>query len=176
MSNECVGCHTAENLKEIEGFFICPQCDSQLDKEIQDEKMTKTETKQISYSDIESQQIFVIGTPAEIKAKQKQSKSTMDSITSKIDKIKAGMDRDRMFLDRKQKKLDTLEPQLHEIQTVDEANVFLKKKEFAKATLFGFSADGELRVKIGGKWFNDKLQEFVKVAEKKMTKKMEIEN
>ncbi len=176
MTATCIGCGTTDKLKEIEGFSICETCDAKLDKEIEHEKMTKTETKQVNYSDIESQQIFVIGTPAEIKAKQKQSKSTMDSITSKIDKIKAGMDRDRMFLDRKQKKLDTLEPQLHEMQTVDEANVFLKKKEFAKATMFGFSADGELRVKIGGKWFNDKLQEFVKVAEQKMTKKMEIEN
>jgi len=130
---------------------------------------------------MESHQIFVIGSPAEIKERQTTSKSKMDDISSKIDKIETTISKSEKWIDfhtnkvsSNRTKLEQEKNKLVENETLKKASSVMSK--YKGATAFGFSKDGELRIKIKGKWVNENLQEFVKVSETKMSKKMESKN
>jgi hypothetical protein len=186
---ECVGCHSTENLTTYDGkdesYTICKTCDTILDDRI---KTEKTETKDMAqieepkdFSDVEAQTVFVIGSPTEIEAKVVESKSKLKDINVKIDRIEKACKTAQKYitfhkdkLKYNLKKLEVEEVKSKYLKGIEDSSGLIAK--FKTAELFGKSADGELRVKIDGKWFNENLQEFVKVQEEKMPRKMEKKN
>lgn len=186
---------------DSEKFTICKKCDSALDEEIssenkeilkEEQKMTEKETTteledkvgEITtenahrFSEIQGDTIFVMGSPTEIKEKVEDSESKISNINAKITKITKARDVAQKWIDwhtpRKHKnvlKLKVEQEKLMVVNGIVEASKFTEDEKFSKAELFGQSVDGELRIKIDGKWFNENLQEFVKVNETKMTKR-----
>lgn len=198
MTSECIGCHSTENLTTYDGkdesYTICNKCDEMLDERIDQETQTildsefiddeeKMSNQEISkdFSDVEAQAVFVIGSPTEIKTKVVESKSKLKDINARIDRINKACKVAQKYIDWHKdklkynlKKLEKEEVKATYLKGIEDSSSLITK--FNTAELFGKSADGELRVKIDGKWFNENLQEFVKVHETKMPRKMEKKN